>query len=463
MPVSEKTQRPRVRRRSLRSRLLVSFAGGALLLSLALAFLTNALARHYLLDQRQTSATRQAVANARLVAGALPSAPDVPPLLASLRSSAGSNPVVLHRSDWFAGSLEVGRDALPEEFRRLVVDERRRARQRFTLDGEPVVAVGLPLPDGDAYFELFPFRELDRTLRALRWSLAAAAGATVAGGTALGVWASRRLLNPIAEVGETATAIAAGQLDARLDEGRDRELAALAASFNRMVDSLQERMERDARFASNVSHELRSPLTGLKSAAQLMQARKSMLDPRTARNLDLLTGQVGRFERLVQDLLEISRFDAGIVQASLDEVYLGELVLRAVEALDGDLPVEVDTNAVNLVVRADKRRLEQVIENLVSNARSHGSGVRRIRVEADGDQARIAVEDRGPGVPESDRERIFERFYRGQQAPRTPQGGVGLGLSLVAEHVRLHGGNVRVEDGLDGGARFVVELPAVHS
>ena len=325
------------------------------------------------------------------------------------------------------------------------------------------MAVGLPLPDGAAYFEVFPFRELDRTLRALRLSLLAGAAATIAGGTALAVWASRRLLNPIAEVGETATAIAAGHLDARLDTGRDRELAALAASFNRMVDTLQERMERDARFASNVSHELRSPLTGLKSAAQLMQTRRDLLDVRSARNLDLLTGQVGRFERLVQDLLEISRFDAGIVQASLEDVYLGELVLRAVEALDPTLPLEVDTDAVDLVVRADKRRLEQVIANLVANARSHGGGVRRIRVEAGPAVARLAVEDHGPGVPESEKSRIFERFYRGQQAPRSQEGGVGLGLSLVAEHVRLQDGEVRVEDAPGGGARFVVEFPVASS
>jgi signal transduction histidine kinase len=451
-----------LRRSSLRFRLLLSFAGGALLLSTSLAFLTYALARHYLLDQRQASATRQAAANARLLAGALPSAPDIPPLLASLRGPTGSSPVVLHRGDWFAGSLEVGRDALPPELRSRVVDERQRARQRFNLAGEPVVTIGFPLPDGAAYFEVFPFRELDRTLRALRLSFLAGAGATVAGGTALGVWASRRLLNPIAEVGETATAIAGGHLDARLDTGRDRELAALASSFNTMVDTLQERMERDARFASNVSHELRSPLTGLKSAAQLMQARRDSLDARSARNLDLLTGQVGRFERLVQDLLEISRFDAGIVQASLEEVYLGELVLRAVEALDPSLPVEVDTDAVELVVRADKRRLEQVIANLVSNARAHGAGVRRIRVEGGPGFGRIAVEDRGRGVPVEDRTRIFERFYRGQQAPRSSEGGVGLGLSLVAEHVRIQGGEVRVEDGPEGGARFVVEFPVVN-
>jgi signal transduction histidine kinase len=231
-----------------------------------------------------------------------------------------------------------------------------------------------------------------------------------------------------------------------------------------MVDSLQERIERDARFASNVSHELRSPLTALKSAVQAMQTRRSGLDERTARSLDLLASEVARFERLVQDLLEISRFDAGVVHASFDQVYLGELVLRSLEALgDEEVPLEVAAGATEVVVEADKRRLERVVANLVENARTHGGGIVRVAIEADDDRARIIVEDRGPGVPPDDRTRVFERFFRGQQAGRpSGAGGVGLGLALVSEHARLHGGRVWVEDTDGGGARFVVELPAVH-
>jgi two-component system sensor histidine kinase MtrB len=455
---------PRPRRRRLRFRLMAAFAGGALLLSLSVAVLTYGLARGYLLGQRRSSAVRQAQVNARLVAAALRSPVDVPQLLGSLQSPAGSNAVVRHEGRWFAASLEVGRDALPTPFRELVTRQRSRARQLFLLDGQPRLAVGLPLPGDDAYFEVFPMRELDRTLHTLRLSLATAAGAGVLAAAALGVWASRRLLDPLAEIGATATSIADGQLGARLDAGDDEELAALATSFNRMVDGLQERIERDARFASNVSHELRSPLTALKSAIQAMETRRDGLDERTARSLDLLASEVGRFERLVQDLLEISRFDAGVVQASMEEVYLGELVLRAVETLpDAELPVEVAAEATEVVVEADKRRLEQVLANLVGNARLHGGGVKRIRVEARGDRARIAVEDRGPGVAPEDRSRVFERFFRSAPGKRAEGGGgVGLGLALVAEHVRLHGGRIWVEDGDGGGARFVVELPVVR-
>ena len=238
--------------------------------------------------------------------------------------------------------MELGRDAIPAPLQEAVVGQQSRARQRYVLDHVPRLAVGMPLPNGDAYFEVFLLRELDRTLRTLRVALTTAAAAAMVGAAGLGVWASRRLLDPLAEIGATAMSIAGGELDARLDVGSEVELSALADSFNQMVASLQQRIERDARFASNVSHELRSPLTALRSAVQNMETRRASMDERTARSLDVLSREVDRFEQLVQDLLEISRFDAGVVQASTEEVFLGELVFHAVEALpDRDVPVEV--------------------------------------------------------------------------------------------------------------------------
>lgn len=455
----------RSRRLSLRARLLVVFVGGAFVLSAAVAFLSYGLTRQYLLNQRERSVQRQAQANARLVGGALRSASDVPQLLASLQSPAGgSSAVLVHSGRWFAASLELGRDAVPQPLQEMVIDRQHRARQRYVLDRVPRLAVGFPLPDGDAYFEVFALRELDRTLRTLRVALTTAAGLAIVGAAGIGIWSSRRLVDPLTEIGTTAASIADGDLHARLDVGNEVELATLANSFNRMVASLQARIERDARFASNVSHELRSPLTALRSALQNMETRRATMDERTARSLDLLSRELGRFERLVQDLIEISRFDAGVARAPFERVYLGELVLHAVEALpDGEVPVEVGASATEVVVEADKRRLEQVIGNLVGNARLHGGGVDRILLEVEGARARIIVEDAGPGVPPEDRERIFERFYRGRYTTRSG-GGVGLGLALVAEHIALHGGQVWVEDrgGDRTGARFVVDLPVVQ-
>ena len=262
----------------------------------------------------------------------------------------------------------------------------------------------------------------------------------------------------MSDIGVAAAAIAAGRLDARLDAGDDKELFALATGFNAMVETLQERIERDARFASDVSHELRSPLTTLHSSAEVMLARRDRLDPRSARALDLLTDEIGRFERLVEDLLEISRYDAGAAVIELEPVDVVKLVGSVLDETGQD-GVDVESPS-SVVTIADRRRLGQAVRNLVSNAGTHGGGVTRVTVASSGDDVRIAVEDRGPGVAPEDREAIFGRFSRGRGARRRGSSdGVGLGLALTSEHVRVQGGRVWVEDASPCGARFVIQLP----
>jgi signal transduction histidine kinase len=435
---------------------MAAFVLGGLFLVSVLALLTHVLARDYLLDQRQTSAVRQARANARLVATLVrvPGA-DLGRLLGTLEARETSRSVVLHGGSWYATSVAVGRDAIPSSLQRLVVDRGEAGRQRFRLGRQPALAVGIPLSDGDAYFEVFPLTELERSLRALRYALLLAGAATVAGCLALGAWASRRVLRPVAEIGQAAEAIAAGRFDSRLDVGGDAELAALAHGFNSMVESLEERLARDRRFASDVSHELRSPMTALKSAVQVMRTRRGTLDERGRHAFDVLATEVARFDRLVRDLLEISRAEAGTSEDTFEDIDLGDLAAIAVR---GEVPVEVEGDG--LWVRGDKRRLEQVVVNLVENARVHGGGAEFVRVLDEGPTVQLAVEDRGQGVPLEQRERIFERFARGPSAPGGSRpAGVGLGLAIVREHARAHGGRVWVEEREGGGARFVVELP----
>jgi signal transduction histidine kinase len=262
-------------------------------------------------------------------------------------------------------------------------------------------------------------------------------------------------------VAQAAVAIAGGRLDTRLETFDEADLATLASSFNRMADRLQERIEREARFTSDVSHELRSPLTTLSTAIGVLEARRDDLPPRSRQALDLLAAELSRFQRMVADLLEISRFDAGSAELSLDEVRVDELVQHAVEAGgNGVFPVELAPDVAGLQVSVDKRRIERVVANLVENATVYAGGVTRLAVEASRDRVRLIVEDAGPGIPAEGRERVFERFFRGSAAGRRGAGdGSGLGLALVAEHVRLHGGRVWVDDRPGGGSRFVVELP----
>jgi signal transduction histidine kinase len=270
-------------------------------------------------------------------------------------------------------------------------------------------------------------------------------------------------------VAAQAKAIAGGDSTPRLEPTEDPDLSVLANSFNDMAAALQTRIERDARFASDVSHELRSPLMTLSASVEVMDARRDELPERAQSALDLLKSDVIRFQGLVEDLLEISRFDAGAVRLHLEELLAAEFVRNAIAVSSlADTPVAVTPRCERVLIEGDRRRLARVA-NLIDNARIHGGGEPEISItEVDEpDQPvtaiRIAVEDHGPGVPEQERTLIFERFARGgMSGRRAGNDGAGLGLALVDEHVRMHGGRVWVEDRMDGepGARFVIELPA---
>ena len=211
----------------------------------------------------------------------------------------------------------------------------------------------------------------------------------------------------------------------------------------------------------------------LAASTEVLQSRREEMPDRAQAALDLLVADVARFQGLVEDLLEISRVDGGSAQLNLEEVRVAELVPNAVEAVSADqhIPVAVAPEVDGDTVKADKRRMVRVLANLIDNARVHGGGASLVSVEhvkgnGHGDTVQIAVEDSGPGVPSEERTLIFERFARGANSGRRGMGdGVGLGLALVDEHVRLHGGRVWVDDRLDGqrGARFVIELPLVST
>jgi signal transduction histidine kinase len=457
----------RRRRLGLRTRVTLAFAFGALLLSVAFSAVSYGLVRNYLVSEQEEAAMDEALVNARLTRDSLrvPD-PNLPSILASLRTPSDSPAVVFYADKgWFSSApLDVGEESLPPELRRAVAQGTpSRQSYRLVRNGGPRLAIGLPLPlVGARYFEIFSLVELERTLDFLGFALLGAGLATTVAGAAVGRWASTRLLRPVADVAQAAAAIAGGRLETRLGEVEDADLAILVSSFNSMVDALQERIERDARFASDVSHELRSPLTTLATTVGVLAGRRDELPERARAALDLLEADVARFQRLVEDLLEISRFDAGVAQLNREEVRLGELVRRAVAAAGADVPIELSPAAEHLAVSVDKRRMERVIANLVENAGFYGSGATKVRVDRGRTVARIGVEDDGPGVPPEEREAVFRRFFRGSAAGKRRSGGQGsgLGLALVAEHVRLHGGRVWVEEGEGGtGARFVIELP----
>jgi len=462
----------RMLRLGLRARFTIAFALGGLVLSALLASVTFGLARENIERQREGSAQRQVFLNAQFVREQLRTAGLQPSkVLDGLQTPSGANPVLVVDGQAFAASADRALDNVPRSLRKEVAGGNA-ARQTFKLNGEPQLAVGVPLPAVNAqYYEIVSLEEVQRTLRSLGLALLAASAVTTLAGAVLGATSSRRVLRPLGHLGVAASAIAGGRLDTRVARPDDPDLAALIDSFNEMAGALQERVERDARFASDVSHELRSPLTTLAASVEVLKARRDEMPERAQAALDLLDADIARFTQLVSDLLEISRFDAGAARLELDEVRISQLVLNAVGTAADTVPVAVSADAAASTVVVDKRRLVRVIANLLDNAAKYGGGATGVEVHlgrSDNDErdvVQIVVEDNGDGVPVEERERIFERFARGTIAAgsRGSGEGSGLGLALVKEHVALHGGRVWVTDRLDGqpGARFVVELPAL--
>lgn len=464
----------RIARLGLRARFTIAFALGGLVLSAILSAVTYGLVRENIVRQRETSATRQVYLNARFIRDSLRTAgANATDLLDGLQTPTGANPVLVVDGQAYATSADRGRDEIPQRLRERVAGGEP-VRMRFTLDDEPQLVIGIPLRAVNAeYYEIVSLGEVQRTLNSLGIALLAASAVTTLAGAVLGATSSRRVLRPLGQLGLAAQAIAGGRLDTRVARPDDPDLAALIDSFNDMAGALQERIERDARFASDVSHELRSPLTTLAASVEVIKARRDEMPERAQFALDLLDADISRFTQLVADLLEISRFDAGAAQLELEEVRISELVLNAVSvSSSGSVPVAVSADAAAAIVQVDKRRLVRVIANLLDNAAKYGGGATGVEVHlanADSDDertlVRIVVEDRGEGIPADERDRIFERFARGTAAAgsRGSGEGAGLGLALVREHVALHGGRVWVEEREDGepGARFVVELPVV--
>lgn len=447
---------------SLRRRIVVRFAGVALVLSVGLGVTTYLTVRNTVLEDREAVAVEQVVSDATLVAASLDVAGlNEAELLATLRPPTRSRPLLSIEGEWYTASLQVQPTDLPAGLQEAVFAGGA-ARQRFAMGAEPMLGVGVPFSGVDGgYFEVFPLADVAATLNTLaRTLILAGVGATALG--ALAGWGiARRILRPLDSVSEVATQIAAGQLDTRLDEAADRDLARLTASFNAMAQSLQERIAREAQFSSDVSHELRSPLTTLATSVSVLEGRRNELSPEGREALDLLAADLRRFQTLVADLLEMSRHDAGAVVVERTPFEAAAFARRVLRRLGADeVPLVVVPPADTAVLLADERRLERSLANVLDNARFHGERPTLLVVEADDRRVRFMVDDAGPGVPEDERELIFERFARGAASSRRgSRDGSGLGLALARENVRAQGGRISVEDAPAGGARFVIDMP----
>jgi two-component system sensor histidine kinase MtrB len=282
----------------------------------------------------------------------------------------------------------------------------------------------------------------------------------------------RSVTSPISEAADTSAMLAAGRLDVRLQVRGEDELATLGRSFNAMADSIESQIKELAelslvqqRFVSDVSHELRTPMTTIRLAADMINDQRDDFDPATARAAELLNAQVQRFETLLTDLLEISRYDAGSVQLELEPTslaHLAEDVIASMQQL-----AEQHGSDVRLVapggyspVDMDPRRVRRVVRNLLGNAIEHGEG-RPIVITVDSDQQAVAlgVRDYGMGMKADDVQHVFDRFWRADPSRKRTIGGTGLGLSIAMGDAKLHGGELQVWSEPGRGTNFVLTLP----
>jgi signal transduction histidine kinase len=446
----------------LRARIALGFAVVSLLVSAVLVVTTFLLARDYLLDQRESALTRQAFADANVLRSRLATeGVQIGEALGELVPSGGSDIVVRSQGSWYSTSLDVGARDIPPELQDVVVSGAAAKLRTASREG-PQLVVGVAVAGADLeFYEVTPLVGLQAALRTLATVLGVGAMVATTAGAAFGAWASRRAVQPLEQVAGAATRIAGGDLTTRLALTEDPDLIAIVASFNSMVDALTSRIDRDARFVGDVSHELRSPLTTLVTSVELLEARRHELSPRSQQALTLIANELARFRRTVDDLLELARMDSGAVPGSTPRVSLAALVRETLvrSGRDEEL-LRADSDDVT-AVRAEKGRLERAVLNLLDNADRHAGGVSGVTVERHDGSVVLSVDDGGPGVPPTERERIFERFSRGPRSARGSSPGAGLGLAIVAQTAEQLGGAAWCSASPLGGARFSVSLPAV--
>lgn len=341
----------------------------------------------------------------------------------------------------------------------------------------PGIVVGsrVVLPaDGQTYtlYYLYPLTLEEQTLGVVARALLTAAAlllVLMAGVTWL---VTRQVVTPIRMAREVAERLAAGQLEERLQVSGSDDIARLAGSFNQMAASLEQQISQleelsrvQRRFVSDVSHELRTPLTTVRMAGDVLHDARGGFDPVTARSAELLQVELDRFETLLTDLLEISRFDAGAAVLEVDDVNLVDVAHRIVEvtrplAEQRGTRVVVHSPARPCLAESDVRRVERIVRNLVTNAIDHAeSGEVVILVAGDAHAASLAVRDYGVGLEPGETSMVFERFWRADPARARTSGGTGLGLAIALEDTHLHGGWLQAWGRPGRGSQFRLTLP----
>ncbi|MEU6451301.1 MtrAB system histidine kinase MtrB [Streptomyces sp. NPDC046979] len=389
-------------------------------------------------------------------------------------SGSGRGPRASGSVDWAV--------SVPEDLRERI-DGDTAAAQSYTRivynsdqGSQPGLVIGKQVndPNGEPYqlYYLFPLTQEEKSLSLVRGTLATAGLFVVVLLGAIAWLVVRQVVTPVRMAASIAERLSAGRLQERMKVTGEDDIARLGEAFNKMAQNLQlkisqledlSRMQR--RFVSDVSHELRTPLTTVRMAADVIHDARVDFDPVTARSAELLADQLDRFETLLADLLEISRFDAGAAALEAEPIDLREVVRRVVSGAEPlaerkGTPIRVVGDQQPVVAEADARRVERVLRNLVVNAVEHGEGRDVVvKLAAAGGAVAVGVRDYGVGLKPGEATRVFSRFWRADPARARTTGGTGLGLSIALEDARLHGGWLQAWGEPGGGSQFRLTLP----
>ena len=441
---------------TLRRRLTLVLALAVGLSGIALAAGSYFLVRHNLLSDSVDSSIVQTRRNLAVA----PKYRETGDLVDAYKSRGDFLTVATRGGETFLSSASVSLRSVPAGLR-AIVGRGDLGYERTTVAGDRFLVTGAPAANGTKLYFFFPENGLRHELSVLRNVLFGGVGILVLLAALAGVVLARSTLRPVARASAAAQSLAEGLLETRLPvEGKD-EFGVWAESFNEMAAALEAKIAalsaaqaRERRFTADVAHELRTPLTALLGEASLLADHLDRMPPEARRPAELLIADVARLRKLVEDLMEISRFDAGAESVHAEEVDVAALVRAAVRARGWDDRVRLEGDGLR--VTSDPRRLERIVANLVDNALEHGGSSVSVRIG----ENEIEVADDGPGIPSEHLPHVFERFYKAD-ASRSGVG-TGLGLAIARENAILLGAELNVSSEPGAGSRFTLVLPVAE-
>jgi two-component system sensor histidine kinase MtrB len=401
------------------------------------------------------------------------------------RAGAGSRYTVIIRNLSVPGEYLATGDILPQSIpenlhQRMLKGSVNETFIRNTLlyytskPAEPGIAIGVRVEPGYELYHFFPLTEEAQTLASVRQMLIFVGIGLVLLLAAIASLVTRQVVIPVRLARQAAERLADGRLSERLKVRGEDDLARLAASFNEMaknlalkIHQLEELSQVQRQFVSDVSHELRTPLTTVRMAADLLYEAREDFEPAAARSAELMQNQLERFESMLADLLEISRYDAGAATLDVESVDMRDVVLRAIADSEGlaerhGTRFDLRLPSEPCMAEVDSRRVERILRNLLFNAIEHGEGKEIVvMVGADRDAVAVAVRDHGVGLKPGEENMVFDRFWRADPSRARTIGGTGLGLAISREDAILHGGWLQAWGAAGEGSQFRLSLPRV--